>query len=605
MEANRDKNSSLAIAIVFGIAISAVVLINLYANTLKKKSQYVEIRFAAIKALEKFKDDSVVPVLKKALTEKNPVLRLALLNTIIALGDDSVIPLVSKEINNKNNPFRIIAANILKQAGMRYDAPRYLALLNSENQKERILAIRILGELGYKEARREISEQLKAEDILVKAAALESLGKLKQEESIPLLKQALFEGQTPKIRSSAVVALAGYRKHEINEYLLEALSDEDSQVREYAMSALVESEDTAIVKRVSGLLGDFDANIRLRACEAVGNLGDKSNIANLVELLDDPAPKVRYYAAKAIMRLSDKSVVPMLLPWLESKAMAQKVSAIIGMGRFGDGTAVAFLENYTRAKDKTGYFSLAALYNLGQAERLPELLVGLKDKDSTIRESVLSALSELNAKSDSPLPREVVQYEGAGTKVITINLLKAIEKEEAVLALNDYLNDKNLLVRAYAAKAMGDLATKLATLTLIKDLDENNIFIFGKVSPLFYTARGYSSVKDIIEKNRMKLKDENQNVRANVIRILTNTGDKSVLEILEPFVKDESPLVRTAAVESIGRFSLPEHIPVFIRALKDKDKNVKLSAVLALSKFSPEYADRIVPALARIAVGKL
>lgn len=605
MEANRDKNKSLTIAVVFGILIGAVILINLYADILKKKSQYVDIRFAAIKALEKFKDDSVLTVLKKALSERNPLLRLALLDTIIALGDDSVIPLVSKELNNKDNPFRIIAANILNKIGRRHDAPRYLALLNSENQKERILAIRILGELGYEEANRELSEQLKAEDVLVKSAALESLGKLKQEESITLLKEALFEGEVPKIRSSAVVALAGYKKSRINKYLLEALSDEDSQVREYIMSALVESEDTAVVPEVLKLLRDFDANIRLRACEAVGNLGDKSNIIDLVEILDDPVPKVRYYAAKAIIKLSDKSVVPILLPWLESKVMYQKISAIIGMGRFGDDTAVAFLENYTRAKDKACYFSLAALYNLGQTDSLLGLLAGLKDKNSAIRENATNALPELNATYASLLPKEVAQFEGAGTKIATINLLKAVEKKEAVLALNDYLNDKNLLVRAYAAKAMGELATKLTILTMIKDLDENNISIFGKVSPLLYTARGYTSLKDIIEKNSLKLRDEDPNVRANAIRILAATGDKSVLKILEPFVKDESPIVRTAAVESIAGFNLQEYIPMFIEALKDKDKNVKFSAVLALSRYSPEYADRIVPALTRIAIGKI
>ncbi len=604
MTDNVNKNRFVVIWLSLILLIGAITSINLYDYFRKRNSQYINIRYAAIKALPKFGDSSIIPALKMALSEKSHILRLAMLEAIIELGDDSVALLVSEELNSKDNPFRILAATILNKLGVRSDALRYLALVNSEDQKLRITAIRILGEIGYKEALKELFEQAKDENAFVKRAAIESIGKLKAESAIPMLRDALYEGEDPKIRAAAVVALGRYKQHKVNEYLINSLSDKDSSVREYIMSELVESEDPAIVPEIIGLLKDYDSNIRIRACEAVGNLGNKSNIADLSPLLEDPSSKVRYYATKAIIKLRDRTITPMFLSAIESKSAFEKISAIICMGRFGDETAVPALEGLTGSKDNIRLFALAALYKLGRKDKLQLLLSALNDKDRGIREKAKDALFELTARYDSPLPRGIYKDNYINDKIKTISLLESIRDKAAVSSLQAYINDNNLFVRAYALKAIGELGRELAIMTMIKDLDEVEALPFIQASPFFTEAGDYSSAKDIISKYMPKLTDKDPEVKAHAIRVLAGTGGKSILKELEPFARDKNPIVRIAAIESLAGFLLPEYIPVFIKALKDKDKKVNFSAVMALSKYSPEYAAKIVPVLTRIAVGR-
>lgn len=121
----------------------------------------------------------------------------------------------------------------------------------------------------------------------------------------------------PRVRASAVADLARYSepgdRARVSAALVEALSDEASEVRVRAAAALGELGETSALARLLTLLDDDDALVRQAAVEALGAIGDGRAAERLRRALREGPPDVRFQAAVALPRLVEAAEAEGLL----------------------------------------------------------------------------------------------------------------------------------------------------------------------------------------------------------------------------------------------------------------------------------------------------
>ena len=90
---------------------------------------------------------------------------------------------------------------------------------------------------------------------------------------------------------------------------------------------------------------------------------------------------------------------------------------------------------------------------------------------------------------------------------------------------------------------------------MIKLFDNDNIEVRGEVfSALFLNQNNI--LKDLI----LGLKHESKNVRAYIILVLANRGEKNAIKYIKNLTKDPSGLVRTCAYGALGHLEVKEAV---------------------------------------------
>jgi HEAT repeat protein len=119
--------------------------------------------------------------------------------------------------------------------------------------------------------------------------------------AIPHLQKALRDDPSPAVRAEAAVALADVGAQEALPMLLVAVEDEDSHVRQMALSAVGEIGDSRVVQRLERALGDGRPEVRYQAVIAFARVvkDDASAVAAAIaRALDDDDGAIRYIAMR-------------------------------------------------------------------------------------------------------------------------------------------------------------------------------------------------------------------------------------------------------------------------------------------------------------------
>jgi HEAT repeat protein len=147
------------------------------------------------------------------------------------------------------------------------------------------------------------------EDIDVRRAACRALGEIGDRQAVPPLIQALRDWN---VRAAACEALVKIGAPAVP-HLIQALGDGDWHVREAACEALGEIGDGQAVPPLIQALGDGDSDVRAAACRALGAIGDRQAVPPLIQALGDGDWHVREAACEALGEIGDRQAVPPLI----------------------------------------------------------------------------------------------------------------------------------------------------------------------------------------------------------------------------------------------------------------------------------------------------
>jgi HEAT repeat protein len=309
----------------------------------------------------------------------------------------------------------------------------------------------------------------------------------------------------------------------------------DPAAREaWAEIAMLEDSRATDLGRLVGLLQSSpDPLVRWRACRAFARLQDSTVVSFLLDALHgDADPSVRREAAFALGQVGPPArtaATALALAAREQPDRGVRARALEALGKIGERSATgALTAHLTHPEAELSREAAIACWRLGDSTAVPFLARALESRDAWTRAFAAYALEK------TPMP--------------------AI----AVRPLARLVSDPEIVVRAYAARALGRQRSPEA------------------LGPLVALAG-----------------DRDPRVRVSAVRAMGALADSAALPQVLAALGDADPHVRETAAAAAPGLASRDAVPALRRALADRDGGVRLAAARALAALAPEtaYAD--------------
>jgi HEAT repeat protein len=349
---------------------------------------------------------------------------------------------------------------------------------------------------------------------------------------------------------------------------------------------------------------DEDTDVRVDAATALGLIGDASAAPKLMEnLIGDPCAEVKLAALDVLIALRHEPVIPWLVRLLKGRdeAMAwdedeiyqdgwddwvdMQVKAIEGLAAFGVSDAVpnvieAIEDEFGQDLSEIGFRALIRMGEPGIAA-----LVGYLDgKDGRMSRRAAPLL----ATSGSPSAQEGITraLKAKSTELRTVTLRAVAGRNPKDPRLATMFVDRQAEIRAETVRRIGRLYPTRAAI-LLRD---SNWDVQRAVLDLIATAPSLFDGDELADLIRTRLQSESVDVGVAALKAIgALLGEKSLPDVLGILTDRDIPLVRRlAAVAALGRIGGEHAVAGFISVLGDGERQVRLDSLGQLASFASD-----------------
>ena len=533
-------------------------LIPTFESILKNKDESPYVLYNVIVALERLREEPIVPALKLATQTNSGQVRMHAAKLIGQLKAEEAIPSLIHLLADLDAHVRTASINALTEIGNVCIAPLIEVLdsgaqnvLPDENSVE---FLQLTSEYQYLANAYIDPTRRKNHRINTQAAAAQALGALKAEEAIPRLISLL---DNDDLRGSAGAALR-------------------------AMKGVA-------IPGIINALKDPRDNVRIRSAEVLAGIVDLRSVDGLSEaLMTDARKDVRAAAAKTLGVLrgrgTDNIARDALIQGLKLDDTTA-ANAATALGEIQIGTDEAIQELITMAMDKRGRetvrsAALSALTRLAAAQAVqPMLLLMLSDETSpALRKGAVAALGEIKAPESVPALVWVL-----GTRYEDIkDFQRHLKRQYNTLArLKEAIT--NLGVEWTGEYAPPDYRT-WGELKPIPSLVRSEVALsLGKI-------KGDAVVQPLIDALK---EDERAAVRKSAAFALGEVKGEMVVDpLIQALRDDKQGIVRQEAAVALGKIKGDKVVnPLLTTLKKDKFEGARKQAAIALRELPAELAD--------------
>lgn len=226
-----------------------------------------------------------------------------------------------------------------------------------------------------------------------------ALSQIGTEKAINTLIYALEKNKNPDKRSQVALALGKIKIEKIDDYLISALSDEDSNVRENVAIALGNIGTDKAINALISLLSNSESQMRSVAVAALGKTGAEKAIEALIKILNDEDSNVRSDAVWYLGEIGTEKAVNALVSVLVDEDVNVRSNAAKALGKIGSAKAVDGLIN--ALTDRSRHVRRDAAWSLGKIrsqEAVDALVSALGDKDGYVRANAAEALGKIGTR---------------------------------------------------------------------------------------------------------------------------------------------------------------------------------------------------------------
>ncbi|MGD2155211.1 MAG: HEAT repeat domain-containing protein [Gemmatimonadales bacterium] len=261
-----------------------------------------EIREYAAWALGNIEDSRAVPALADVVTSDSEAsVRLKAAWALGSIEHANGVDALARALDDQDPEVRQMAVWALGAIEDPRGVEPLIRVLGDSDVETRLMAINALGQIESRQAADPLIEALRDTDSRVRKAAVWALGAIEDPRAAPGLAAALSDSEV-EVRRYAAAALGDLDLSSAPAELINALRDEDLEVRRYAVHALGEIEDPAAVPGLAELFrsSEADADTRRAVVWALSDIEDPAAYQVLVEALEDEDPEIRRAAARAL-----------------------------------------------------------------------------------------------------------------------------------------------------------------------------------------------------------------------------------------------------------------------------------------------------------------
>ena len=290
---------------------------NLISN-LESDNEWFLVRQSAAVSLGYLRDTRAIQSLIGILGDRNNSVRLAATTALIQIGSPVIEPLIAA-LDDRNSNVRQAAIEALGQIGDRNAIEPLISKLGDGNDNVRSAAAIALKKMGQK--------------IIVNAvlAALEGRhhGLIHIKDNLLVVSPlcVALESGDSKIRRRAAEGLGILGNPQSINSLISILGDRNSNVRQAAVSALVQIGAPAAQPLITAL-ENRDSVVRQAASSALGQLSDRRAVKPLIETLRDMNTAVRRSAAAALGKLKDVRAIEPLCEVYHRKDSVHRIAKL-------------------------------------------------------------------------------------------------------------------------------------------------------------------------------------------------------------------------------------------------------------------------------------
>ncbi|QVL33928.1 HEAT repeat domain-containing protein [Telmatocola sphagniphila] len=358
----------------------------------------------------------------------------------------------------------------------------------------------------------------------------------------------------------------------------------------------------AVLPVLETALSDSLPAVRIEAVRALGALGPQVATAvtpKLLSLLRDPDETVRCEAAATIGILGDPQgiAVEPLGQMLDEASLVLKATAARALGQLGAAASSQVLSLVTLLQNPEESVRSAAAEAIAQIGTLnvpatDSLIEGLSNPDNLVRAQTAQAVGTMGEVALEVAPA-LVEAMSDENDVVRARAVEALGKmgemaaEVAVPSLVHALRDSDNWVSALAAEALGQMkgSADEAIPALIRSLSHVNVRVRCKAAEAL--GQMGDDTMPVCEALRSACRDVEGSVRGLALRSLSlvSRNPFPAGNSWGPFLEDEDPRVRVAALEAVGRLGEiedPSLLPQILGLLDDPNDDVKIEVTKVL-----------------------
>lgn len=259
-----------------------------------------------------------------------------------------------------------------------------------------------------------------------------------------------------------------------------------------ALGKIGDGTQPEVLQSITKLLADTDNRVRESSCLALGLLGNKSAVPDLLEVAQntpkgrklcgqgtgDVDTRVRSFAAVAIGLIgnreaftTDDKVIPKLIEMVQTKSanVDVQVGSALALQLIKSPEGIPAMINIYKNPEQDKWVRAhlgVALGKIGAKAAIPELLKGLKDKETFVSHSAAIALGLLVTREETDVVRELIRNANSasdrGTKNFCIIALGEIGHPEGKAALLRMITKGQTADQTFAALALGLMGNKFS-----------------------------------------------------------------------------------------------------------------------------------------------
>ena len=421
-------------------------------------------------------------------------------------------------------------------------------------------------------------------------------------------------------QQAAVRALALYPDHPAVTYLIEALHNGDTGVRNAAVEALAQIGSTAVEPLLNALhdreewatggevlrrlnepqitspvlerLTARQGNVRRALMETLTRIGDLRSVETFTLALRDTDDAIRLLAADALAR-SGSDQIPALLAALDDDlTFRQRVAeSLTANGSSFDERAMSTLLLASRVGRAPVRW--VADYVLSRVDSLlgeHSLDHALSDPDADVR---LIALQSVRAVTNNNIDAllKATRDTSAPARRAAVKILGEANDPRALATLVQAVNDEDAEVRSLALHTVSNMAEIGDLVPLINALSSRDTALRKMAMDTLSGIEADRVVTPLMESLQ-------EDPYGDVARTLGRVGDARAVEPLLNTLQGATYVSRQAAIEALGMLNDKRALPAFLNALNDDTAGVREAAIKALDKLAaPEAIGRLVEAL--------
>ncbi len=523
---------------------------------------------------------AALDALQEALPKADTALRVGLINSLGMKAQRRSIPLLAAEVKNSDETVGIAAMEALSKIADPSVIDLLRSELETGSPKKRRAAHESWLRLGetlvdnqrplaaaavYKEA---LKWNTTVQD---RCAALVGLARTDLPETIPVLLDALRTTDQRDVRGAIIQGLEGMKSPEVSKAITSMLAGKAGKsklsailptkgkalspaVQMALLRVLIARKEVVDPAGVVAVLKSGDESSRIAALECLAQIGDESVAPDLLGSLSKPEGAERKAAAYVLSRLRATNGLKWLQQIVVKDSTPSTLRAVLVdcVGERRDPGSVALLSEVLK-KDQDEAVRVAtfqALGKIGQNDALPLLLAGVNKDSGKDRNAADAALNKLPPDATAPMIAAVAN----ATPLQKAALLKALgfRKDDRIksMLLEAYKSDDKT-IKDGAVEGLRRLADP-ATLAVLEEAAGKGVAVNAAVAGMLRIAEKMEAKdpKGAIRTYQASLKLAKQSREQQAaLKKLAEHADLSSFDLVRSFL--DKGEVRTPAAEAV------------------------------------------------------